>query len=114
MIATATGMPFDDIRRLIADLPGPDEEARRAVEERDAMLTKPAGSLGRLEEIAAWVAAWQGRAKPAVTRPLVAVFAANHGIAERGVSAFPQSVTRADGRQLRRRRRGHQPALQGL
>src|SRR4051812_21651133 len=95
MIATATGMPFDDIRRLIADLPGPDEEARRAVEKRDAMLTKPAGSLGRLEEIAAWVAAWQGRPTPVVNRLLVAVFAANHGIAERGVSAFPQSVTKA-------------------
>lgn len=95
MIATATGMPFDDIRQLIADLPGPDKEAGRAVVKRDAMLTKPAGSLGRLEEIAAWVAAWQGRERPAVDQPLVAVFAANHGIAERGVSAFPQSVTKA-------------------
>ena len=61
---------------------------------RDAVLTKPAGSLGRLEEIAAWMAAWQGRAKPTMDTPLVAVFAANHGIAERGVSAFPQAVTR--------------------
>ena len=94
MIASATGLPFDDIRRLLADLPGPDEEARSAALARDAVLTKPAGSLGRLEEIAAWVAAWQGRAKPMVKRPLVAVFAANHGIAERGVSAFPQAVTR--------------------
>jgi nicotinate-nucleotide--dimethylbenzimidazole phosphoribosyltransferase len=95
MLASATGIPFDDIRQLIADLPGPDEEARRAVEQRDAMLTKPAGSLGRLEEIAAWVAAWQARERPEVNRPLVAVFAANHGIANRGVSAFPQSVTKA-------------------
>ncbi len=93
MIAATTGLPFDDIRRLLADLPGPDEAARHAVMARDAMLTKPAGSLGRLEEIAAWMAAWQGRAKPVVTRPLVAVFAANHGIADHGVSAFPQSVT---------------------
>jgi nicotinate-nucleotide--dimethylbenzimidazole phosphoribosyltransferase len=61
---------------------------------RDAALTKPAGSLGRLEEIAAWVAAWQGRRKPVIEKPLVAVFAANHGIAARGVSAFPQAVTR--------------------
>jgi nicotinate-nucleotide--dimethylbenzimidazole phosphoribosyltransferase len=89
-----TGLPFDDIRRLVADLPGPDQAARAAVKARDAALTKPAGSLGRLEEIAAWVGAWQGRAKPAVTRPLVAVFAANHGIAARGVSAYPQAVTR--------------------
>lgn len=89
-----TGHPLDDIRRLIADLPGPDETAVAAVAARQAMLTKPAGSLGRLEEIAAWVAAWQARSVPAVTRPLVAVFAANHGIAERGVSAYPQAVTR--------------------
>ncbi|MGH6926306.1 MAG: nicotinate-nucleotide--dimethylbenzimidazole phosphoribosyltransferase [Propylenella sp.] len=89
-----TGLPFDDIRRLVDDLPGPDEAARAAVKARDATLTKPAGSLGRLEEIAAWMAAWQGKAKPAVTRPLVAVFAANHGIAARGVSAYPQAVTR--------------------
>jgi nicotinate-nucleotide--dimethylbenzimidazole phosphoribosyltransferase len=94
MTRAETGLPFDDIRRLIADLPGPDEAAIAAVRAREAVLTKPAGSLGRLEEIAAWVAAWQGRATPAVTRPLVAVFATNHGIAERGVSAFPQAVTR--------------------
>ncbi len=95
MSSAPTGQPFDDIRRLLAALPGPDEDARAAVAARDAMLTKPAGSLGRLEEIAAWMAAWQGRAKPVVMRPLVAVFAANHGIADRGVSAFPQSVTAA-------------------
>jgi nicotinate-nucleotide--dimethylbenzimidazole phosphoribosyltransferase len=89
-----TGLPFDDIRRLVAGLAGPDEAAADAVRARDSMLTKPAGSLGRLEEIAVWAAAWQGRATPAVTRPLVAVFAANHGVAARGVSAFPQAVTR--------------------
>jgi nicotinate-nucleotide--dimethylbenzimidazole phosphoribosyltransferase len=88
------GLPFDDIRRLVEALPGPDEAAAAAVRARDATLTKPAGSLGRLEEIAVWLAAWQGRAPPAVARPLVAVFAANHGIAARGVSAFPQAVTR--------------------
>ena len=95
MTSAASGLPFDDIRRLVAAFPGPDLKAREAVAARDAVLTKPAGSLGRLEEIAAWVAEWQGRAKPEITRPLVAVFATNHGIAERGVSAFPQSVTRA-------------------
>jgi nicotinate-nucleotide--dimethylbenzimidazole phosphoribosyltransferase len=94
MIASATGLPFDDIRRLLADLPGPDEAARAAVAARDAVLTKPAGSLGRLEDIVAWMAAWQGRATPTMDKPLVAVFAANHGIAARGVSAFPQAVTR--------------------
>ena len=94
MIANATGLPFDDIRRLLADLPDPDEAARAAVTARDAVLTKPAGSLGRLEDIAAWMAAWQGRTRPTMDKTLVAVFAANHGIAARGVSAFPQAVTR--------------------
>src|SRR5688500_11982135 len=93
MQRAVTGLPFDDIRRLVENLPGPDEAAAAAVRARNAVLTKPAESLGRLEEIAEWVAAWQGRERPAVTRPLVAVFAANHGIAARGVSAYPQAVT---------------------
>ena len=88
-----SGIPFDDIRRLMSDLPGPDERAAAAVRTRDATLTKPSGSLGRIEDIAAWMAAWQGQSRPAVERPLVAVFAANHGVAARGVSAYPSSVT---------------------
>jgi nicotinate-nucleotide--dimethylbenzimidazole phosphoribosyltransferase len=93
MRRAVTGLPFDDIRRLVEDLPAADEAAASAARARNATLTKPPGSLGRLEEIAAWLAAWQGRERPAVTRPLVAIFAANHGIAARGVSAYPQAVT---------------------
>lgn len=89
-----TGLPFDDIRHLIASMPGPDMEAANAVRARDKELTKPAGSLGRMEEIAEWLAAWQGKAPPRVDRPLVCVFAGNHGVAAQGVSAFPQAVTR--------------------
>ena len=87
-----TALPFDDFRALIADLPGPDARAAETARAREATLTKPAGSLGRLEEIARWLAAWTGR-PPAVTRPLVAVFAGNHGVTARGVSPFPASVT---------------------
>lgn len=87
-----SGLPFDDFRTLLNNLPGPDEAAVAAVRERDAQLTKPAGALGRLEEIAEWLAAWTGRA-PAVTRPLVAVFAGNHGVVNQGVAPYPQSVT---------------------
>jgi nicotinate-nucleotide--dimethylbenzimidazole phosphoribosyltransferase len=94
MERAVSGLPFDDIRRLVRDLPGPDAAAEAAARSRDAVLTKPAGSLGRLEEIAVWCAAWQGRTPPKVVRPLVAIFAANHGIAARGVSAYPQAVTR--------------------
>lgn len=91
---SASGMPFDDIRALVQNLPKGNEHAVAAVRERDAQLTKPAGSLGRLEEIAEWLARWQGGA-PAVTRPLCAVFAGNHGVTDRGVSPFPASVTQA-------------------
>jgi nicotinate-nucleotide--dimethylbenzimidazole phosphoribosyltransferase len=87
-------MPFDDFRSLIQAMPGPDEVAVAAVRARDSVLTKPAGALGRMEQIVEWLAAWQGRAQPAINRPLVAVFAGNHGVTARGVSAFPPAVTR--------------------
>ncbi|HYF57165.1 MAG TPA: nicotinate-nucleotide--dimethylbenzimidazole phosphoribosyltransferase [Salinarimonas sp.] len=86
--------PFDDIRQLIVSMPGPDEAAVEAVRARDRGLTKPEGSLGRLEWLAEWLAAWQGKAPPTVARPLVCVFAAAHGVAARGVSAFPPEVNR--------------------
>ncbi len=87
--------PFEDIRALFRSMPGPDEAAIGAVRAREAELTKPAGSLGRLEEIVAWLAAWQGAARPHIDQPLVAVFAGNHGVVAQGVSPFPQSVTQA-------------------
>lgn len=94
MSLSETALPFDDIRSLVKSMPGPDEEALAAVRTRDAQLTKPAGSLGKLEEIAEWLAAWSGKSELKITRPLVAVFATNHGVANKGVSAFPSSVTR--------------------
>lgn len=89
---SVTGLPFDDFRALLRDLPGPDTAALVAARDRDRLLTKPAGSLGRLEEIAMWLAAWSGRA-PAVTRPLVAIFAGNHGVTRHGITPYPPSVT---------------------
>jgi nicotinate-nucleotide--dimethylbenzimidazole phosphoribosyltransferase len=86
--------PFDDIRDLLRDLPGPNEAAVAKVRARDAILTKPAGSLGRMEELVRWLAAWQGKSLPTVDRPLVAVFASNHGVVAQGVSAYPAAVTR--------------------
>ena len=93
-MSPASAIPFDDIRNLVAGMPGPDLGAVEAVKARDAVLTKPPGALGRLEEIAAWLAAWQGRAPPAVNRPVVAIFAGNHGVTAQGVSAYPAEVTR--------------------
>jgi nicotinate-nucleotide--dimethylbenzimidazole phosphoribosyltransferase len=88
-----SGRPFDDIRALVVTLPGPDEAAIAAVRQRDATLTKPPGALGRLEELTEWLAAWQGRHPPRIERPLVAVFAGNHGVVAQGVAAYPQDVT---------------------
>ena len=84
---------FDDIRQLLSGLPGPDLAAGAAAEDHDAQLTKPAGALGRLEEIARWVCLWQGRHPPQVDHARICVFAGNHGVAARGVSAYPSDVT---------------------
>lgn len=86
--------PFADIRGLIASMPGPDRDAVAMVRERDAMLTKPAGALGRLEQLVEWLAAWQGKGQPSLDRPLVCVFAGSHGVVARGVSAYPADVNR--------------------
>lgn len=72
----------------------PDAQARRDAEARQAQLTKPAGSLGRLEQLGVWLAACQGECPPRpLTRPRVVVFAGDHGIARHGVSAYPSEVT---------------------
>jgi nicotinate-nucleotide--dimethylbenzimidazole phosphoribosyltransferase len=84
---------LDEIRALLTHLPGPDLDAGSAAATRERQLTKPAGSLGRLEELAAWLATWQGRHPPRIDHPRTIVFAANHGVAARGVSAYPASVT---------------------
>jgi nicotinate-nucleotide--dimethylbenzimidazole phosphoribosyltransferase len=84
---------FEEIRALLAELPGPDLVAGAAAASRQAELTKPPGSLGRLETLAEWLATWQGREQPLLDRPHVAVFAGNHGVADQGVSAYPPAVT---------------------
>lgn len=86
-----------DTERAFAEalkaLPPPRLEAISAAEDRQGALTKPAGSLGRLEDIAVFLAGWQGTAKPAIDKASVVVFAGNHGVAAQGVSAFPPEVT---------------------
>jgi nicotinate-nucleotide--dimethylbenzimidazole phosphoribosyltransferase len=84
---------LDEIRDLLAHLPGPDLDAGSAAATRERQLTKPAGALGRLEELAGWLATWQGRHPPALRHPRTVVFAGNHGVAARGVSAYPAAVT---------------------
>jgi nicotinate-nucleotide--dimethylbenzimidazole phosphoribosyltransferase len=91
----ATGLPFDDIRALFASMPEASEPCVEDARARDAQLVKPRGALGRLEEVVEHLAAWQGRSRPVIQRPLVAIFVANHGVVAQGVSAYPQAVTRA-------------------
>jgi len=75
-------------------VPEPDPAAADAARQRQAMLTKPAGALGRLEDLSVWAAAVQGRCPPRpFERVRVVVFAGDHGIARAGVSAYPVEVT---------------------
>lgn len=72
----------------------PDADVAAAARARQARLTKPPGSLGRLEELSIWVASCQGECPPRpLTRARVVVFAADHGVTAAGVSAFPSAVT---------------------
>ena len=77
----------------LADLRDSDPHAEADARVRQAELTKPAGSLGRLEELAVFFAGWQRRARPRIDRARAAIFAGNHGVTVHGVSAFPPSVT---------------------
>jgi nicotinate-nucleotide--dimethylbenzimidazole phosphoribosyltransferase len=70
-----------------------DEKAAAAARERQGQLTKPPGALGDLETLAITLAGWQGRVQPSLERVHINVFAADHGVTEEGVSAFPAAVT---------------------
>jgi len=70
-----------------------DESAAAAARARQAELTKPPGSLGRLEELAIFMAGWQGRERPRIDRAQALVFAGNHGVTAQGVNPYPVEVT---------------------
>ncbi|MDA2890381.1 nicotinate-nucleotide--dimethylbenzimidazole phosphoribosyltransferase [Mycolicibacterium sp. BiH015] len=78
------------------DIPAPDTEAAAAARDRQTVLTKPAGALGRLEDLSIWVSACQGSCPPKqFERARVVVFAGDHGVTSAGVSAYPAEVTAA-------------------
>ena len=81
------------IAALVPDLPAFDEAAAAAAQDRQMQLTKPPGSLGRLEEFAAFLAGWQGRERPQMGALQALVFAGNHGVCAQGINPFPQDVT---------------------
>ena len=70
-----------------------DTDAVENAAARQQQLTKPAGSLGRLESVAVQLAGLQGRIKPQLDQVWIAIFAGDHGVVAEGVSAFPQEVT---------------------
>jgi len=79
---------------LLKTLPEPDGNAIEAARARQYALTKPPGSLGALEDIAIWLAGWQGREIPKLNTVHALIFAGNHGVVAQGVSPYPASVTR--------------------
>ena len=81
------------LRTACTGLGGADPSAEAAVRARQAQLTKPAGSLGRLEDLVAWLAGWQGLPTPHLDPVEILVFAGNHGVTAQDVSPFPPEVT---------------------
>jgi len=89
-----TRLPLTTLDAVTAlSFPAFDETAAEGARARQAQLTKPPGSLGRLEELAAFMAGWRGTDRPRIVRAQALVFAGNHGICARGVNPFPQEVT---------------------
>lgn len=90
---TTTFKTVTDVRNVMVAMPGAHSDAITGAEARNAQLTKPPGALGRLEDLAIWYAGWRGTDRPTLNAPQVIVFAGNHGVAAKGVSAFPPEVT---------------------
>ncbi len=90
---TQTFTNLSEFRAILAAQADIDTEAFAAAADHNGQLTKPPGALGRLEDLALWYRGWRGGARVEISTPQVIVFAGNHGVAARGVSAFPAEVT---------------------
>ncbi|MCY4543181.1 MAG: nicotinate-nucleotide--dimethylbenzimidazole phosphoribosyltransferase [Rhodobacteraceae bacterium] len=84
---------LSEFKALCRHAPPVDNHARMQSAKRERRLTKPAGALGKLEELAIWYAGWRGTRHTLIRHPQIIVFAANHGISRHPVSAYPASVT---------------------
>jgi nicotinate-nucleotide--dimethylbenzimidazole phosphoribosyltransferase len=82
-----------DIDKVIANLPVADGTIQNKAAARQGQLTKPPGSLGKLEDIAIWMAGWQKTERPAIGHGQCLIFAGNHGVVAQGISPFPADVT---------------------
>ena len=79
---------------LFAKVEAPNAEVEQQARDRQLTLTKPAGSLGRLEDLGVWISACQGQCPPhSINNPRIVVFAGDHGVAQHGVSAYPSEVS---------------------
>jgi len=90
---TSSFASLTEFRSLLQQMPGVDAVAAEAARAHDSQLTKPPGALGRLEDLAVWYRGWRGGERAEINAPQIIVFAGNHGVAARGVSAFPAAVT---------------------
>jgi nicotinate-nucleotide--dimethylbenzimidazole phosphoribosyltransferase len=81
------------MKHLEFDLPLPDHDAASAVKSRADQVLRPLGALSRLDDIAVWLASWQRTTSPDADPVHCIVFAADHGVAGAGVSAYPSEVT---------------------
>ncbi len=85
---------ISQFRGFLNDIVTGNAAAAAAVRARQDQLTKPLGSLGRLEDLCAWMACWQGNDQPRADRVLINIYAGNHGVAAHNVSLYPPEVTR--------------------
>lgn len=84
---------LSDLAAMAQTLPRADHGMSDAARARQAMLTKPPGSLGKLEDLAVFMAGWRGTARPDIVRAQALIFAGNHGVCAQGVNPYPQEVT---------------------
>jgi len=85
---------LEDFSKLLKnELPHPNRLAQETARKRQLLLTKPEGSLGRLEELVLWLAAWGRKPHPDIQQPATIIFAGNHGVTAQGVSPYPADVT---------------------
>ena len=84
---------LNQLAALAGQLPRADDAAIAGAQARQNSLTKPPGSLGKLEDLAVFMAGWRGTARPKISRAQALVFAGNHGVCAQGVNVYPQAVT---------------------
>ena len=90
---TFTLKDLNQLAGLASQLPRADDAATAAARARQDSLTKPPGSLGKLEDLAVFMAGWRGTERPTIARAQALVFAGNHGVCAQGVNVYPQAVT---------------------